>query len=597
MQELADSASTLKADIDAFREYTPLVQALRQPGMRDRHWENLTNALGFEVKPDEKFTLRRGLEELKLQEHMDKIVKICDVAGKEFGIEQALNKMEGEWQEAVLLVKEYRDTGTYVLGGWDEIFQLLDDHIVMSQAMTFSPFKKPFEERLDAWEHGLKLCSDILEQWLACQRNWMYLEPIFASDDIQKQLPAESKRFQTVDRNWRKFTAEAFKTPAPLQLCNSERMLNTFMECNKLLDMVAKGLSDYLETKRGGFARFYFLSNDELLEILSQTRDPLAVQPHLRKCFEAIDRLDFDGQGSAMTMVAMNSAEKEKAKFDGPVSVKGNVEYWLSQVEAMMKRSIKTICKESAEDYKVNAGGRKQWVQEWQGQVVLAGSQHYWSIEMEEAMNTGGNEGLKKYYEKMLAQLQELVEIVRSNPPFLISMTLGALMVIDVHARDVTLKMCEDGVSSVHDFSWVSQLRYYWEDREDLKGLGSPGFIVRQVQASFPYGMEYLGNTPRLVITPLTDRCYITLTGAMHLTLGGAPRGPRARARRRRPRTSPRRWRSSAWCSTARTASTTSRWASSSRASRVGRVGVLRRVQPHQRRGAPPPPPPPPPSY
>ncbi len=67
-------------------------------------------------------------------------------------------------------------------------------------------------------------------------------------------------------------------------------------------------------------------------------------------------------------------------------------------------------------------------------------------------------------------------------------------------------------------------LRYYWEhDREDLPGLGTPGFIVRQVQASFPYGMEYLGNTPRLVITPLTDRCYITLTGAMHLLLGGAP--------------------------------------------------------------------------
>jgi len=68
------------------------------------------------------------------------------------------------------------------------------------------------------------------------------------------------------------------------------------------------------------------------------------------------------------------------------------------------------------------------------------------------------------------------------------------------------------------------RVRYYWEhDREDLPGLGTPGFIVRQVQASFPYGMEYLGNTPRLVITPLTDRCYITLTGAMHLLLGGAP--------------------------------------------------------------------------
>ena len=525
--DLVQSATNVKSDIDGFKQNIPLVQALRQPGMRERHWDQLTQILGFKLRPDDAFTLRKGLEEFKLQNQMDAIVKVCDIAGKEFAIEQALDKMENDWKGNVMAVKEYRDTGTYVLGGWDEIFQLLDDQIVMTQAMTFSPHKKVFAERLDAWERGLRLCSDILEQLLACQRNWMYLEPIFASDDIQKQLPTESKRFQTVDRNWRKFTAEAFKNPAPLQFCNSERLLHTFVECNKLLDMVAKGLSDYLETKRSGFARFYFLSNDELLEILSQTRDPLAVQPHLRKCFEAIDRLDFAGAGAGMTMIAMNSAEKEKAQFDAPVQVKGNVENWLSAVEAMMKRSIKTIAKQAAEDYLVNAGGRKRWVQEWQGQLVLAGSQHYWSIEMEAAINRGGNEGLRSYFQKMLAQLQELVDIVRSNPPFLISMTLGALMVIDVHARDVTQKMCEDDVDNVNDFSWVSQLRYYWEDtREDLPGLGTPGFIVRQVQASFPYGMEYLGNTPRLVITPLTDRCYITLTGAMHLLLGGAPQGP-----------------------------------------------------------------------
>ena len=526
LEDLFNTATKLKEEVDDFKQYIPLVQALRQPGMRERHWSLLTEKLGFELKPDDNFTLRKGLEEFKLADKMDDIVKICDVAGKEFAIEQALDKMEGDWQGTVLSVKEYRDTGTYVIGGWDEIFQLLDDNIVMTQAMTFSPYKKVFEERLDKWEHGLKLCSDILEQWLACQRNWMYLEPIFASDDIQKQLPTESKRFQTVDRNWRKFTAEAFKNPAPLELCNSERMLNTFMECNKLLDMVAKGLSDYLETKRGGFARFYFLSNDELLEILSQTRDPLAVQPHLRKCFEAIDKLEFAGEGAAMTMIAMYSAEKEKADFEAPVPVKGNVENWLSAVENMMKRSIKKICRDACEDYSKNAGGRKQWVQEWQGQLVLAGSQHYWSIEMEEALNTGGNDGLKTYYKKMLDQLQELVDIVRSNPPFLISMTLGALMVVDVHARDVTQKMCDDGVDNIMDFAWVSQLRYYWEEKEDLPGLGSPGFIVRQVQAWFPYGMEYLGNTPRLVITPLTDRCYITLTGAMSLLLGGAPQGP-----------------------------------------------------------------------
>ena len=79
----------------------------------------------------------------------------------------------------------------------------LDEQVTLTQAMMFSAFKGPFEQRIDDWNHKLFIVSEVLESWLEVQRNWMYLSPIFESPDINKQLPAEGKKFATVDKNWK----------------------------------------------------------------------------------------------------------------------------------------------------------------------------------------------------------------------------------------------------------------------------------------------------------------------------------------------------------------------------------------------------------
>uniref|UniRef100_A0A4W5QVG2 Dynein axonemal heavy chain 1 n=1 Tax=Hucho hucho TaxID=62062 RepID=A0A4W5QVG2_9TELE len=443
--------------IDDFRPYIPLIQGLRNPGMRGRHWQLLSDRIHMNVKPKANLTFSRCLE-LGLQDHVDEIARVAEVAGKEYAIEQALDKMEHEWSTVAFEVLPYKETGTYILKSPDEASQLLDDHIVMTQSMSFSPYKKPFEERISTWESKLRMTQDVLEEWLTCQRSWLYLEPIFSSDDINRQLPVEGKRYQTMERTWRKVMKSAYDNKQVIDLCPDPRLLDSLRDCNKLLELVQKGLSDYLETKRGSFPRFYFLSDDELLEILSQTKDPTAVQPHLRKCFENIARLKFQ---SDLQITHMYSGEGEEVKLCLPVWPSGNVEDWLREVEKSMKACLRDNIERSLKVYP-----------QCMGQIFGKPSQ-------------GKNSHIATY-------LGDLVQLVRGRLSKMQRAVLSALIVIEVHAKDVAAKLVEEGVSSINDFEWISQLRYYWA-RNDL--------YIRAVNAEFLYGYEYLGNSGRCNVT------------------------------------------------------------------------------------------------
>lgn len=118
-----------------------------------------------------------------------------------------------------------------------------------------------------------------------------------------------------------------------------------------------------------------------------------------------------------------------------------------------------------------------------------------------------------------LLQIDAMVDLVRQPLSKQQRTLMGALLTIDVHARDVTRTLVAVNTKSLVAFDWTKQLRYYWDaDLDDV--------VAKQTNSSFQYGYEYLGNGPRLVITPLTDTCYMTLTGALHMRLGGAPAGP-----------------------------------------------------------------------
>ncbi|XP_069860475.1 dynein axonemal heavy chain 3 isoform X1 [Dipodomys merriami] len=504
-------AENVKLKIEKFKQHLPILSISCNPGMKDRHWQQISEIIGYEIKPTETTCLLNMLE-LGFGKYIEKLEPIGAAASKEYSLEKNLEKMKSEWVNMTFNFIKYRDTDTSILCAVDDIQLLLDDHVIKTQTMCGSAFIKPIETECRKWEEKLLRVQEILDNWLKCQATWLYLEPIFSSEDIIAQMPEEGRKFGIVDGYWKSLMAQAVKDTRVLVAADQPRMSEKLQEANVLLDDIQRGLNDYLEKKRLFFPRFFFLSNDELLEILSETKDPLRVQPHLKKCFEGIARLQFTEN---LEIVGMISSEKETVPFIQkiyPAKAKGMVEKWLQHVEQMMLASLRDVIGLGIDAYTLVP--RNSWVLEWPGQVVICVSSIFWTKEVSEALE---GHTLPDFLKKSNTQIAEIVELVRGKLSSGARLTLGALTVIDVHARDVVAKLAEDKVCNLNDFQWISQLRYYWQSKD---------VYVQMITTEALYGYEYLGNSPRLVITPLTDRCYRTLMGALKLNLGGAPEGP-----------------------------------------------------------------------
>uniref|UniRef100_A0A2K6C7M2 Dynein axonemal heavy chain 2 n=1 Tax=Macaca nemestrina TaxID=9545 RepID=A0A2K6C7M2_MACNE len=517
---------TTRSKIEQFKRTMPLISDLRNPALRERHWDQVRDEIQREFDQEsESFTLEQ-IVELGMDQHVEKIGEISASATKELAIEVALQNIAKTWDVTQLDIVPYKDKGHHRLRGTEEIFQALEDNQVALSTMKASRFVKAFEKDVDHWERCLSLILEVIEMILTVQRQWMYLENIFLGEDIRKQLPNESALFDQVNSNWKAIMDRMNKDNNALRSTHYPGLLDTLTEMNTILEDIQKSLDMYLETKRHIFPRFYFLSNDDLLEILGQSRNPEAVQPHLKKCFDNIKLLRIQkvgGSSSKWEAVGMFSGDGEYIDFLHSVLLEGPVESWLGDVERTMRVTLRDLLRNCRLALKKFLNKRDKWVKEWAGQMVITASQIQWTADVTKCLLTAKERGDKKILKvmkkKQVSILNKYSEAIRGNLTKIMRLKIVALVTIEIHARDVLEKLYKSGLMDVNSFDWLSQLRFYWE--KDLDDC-----MIRQTNTQFQYSYEYLGNSGRLVITPLTDRCYMTLTTALHLHRGGSPKGP-----------------------------------------------------------------------
>ncbi|RLN71959.1 hypothetical protein BBJ28_00009780 [Nothophytophthora sp. Chile5] len=568
----------LKASVEEYRLTMPILADLRCTSFEERHLSEVHELLGFSIwqldrssasakagQGDNAITLGE-LVRMHLSPFGKQINRIATEATQERLLKEMLNKIVVLWEHLEFEIKPYKETKEcYVLGSLESIYATLEESLVSMTAVLSSKFLAPIKDSALIWQKRLLVFQETLDAWIECQRKWMHLETIFSAPDIQKQLPDEGTLFLGVNQFWKDLMRRTRDQPGCLKVSGAiligassnsrtfkdggahsgggvgQALLDMFTKHNSSLERIEKSLEDYLETKRRLFPRFYFISSDELLEILAHAKEPQVVQRHLAKCFDALVKLDINDDGAhggpareptgsnsapantssaAQDIVAMISPEGERVAFGRTLKARGNVEDWLNALLANMKAALHRHVKSCLLDYQ--HASRETWLFRHPAQAVALVSYIIWAKECEICFRSSSQDPTRElalWHQTMCAQLSNLTRLVRTSLTPIQRRVVVSLVTTDVHLRDVVESLVAKKVTNVSDFVWQQQLRYQWYPEHDE-------CEVQQANCRIKYGYEYMGACSRLVITPLTDRCWMTITGALELRFGAAPSGP-----------------------------------------------------------------------
>ena len=523
----------MKNKIQNLKKINNLITDLRTDAIKERHWRQILS----------KLQIRKGINEIILGDLWN-----CDIARHEKYLRDIINNATGElvlenflktskefWSTFVIDMVRYKDK-CKLIKGWDDMFTKLDEHINSFVSMQNSPYFHTFKDEIEPWKDKLEKIRILFNEWIDVQRRWVYLEGIFfGSADIMNELASDYNKFKNIDNEFTSLMKKVAAKPLVLEVISIPSIKSILEEKLKSsLERIQKSLYNFLEKQRQNFARFYFIGDEDLLEIIGNSRDLIKIQRHFNKMFAGLQSLSSD-DGDLITH--MSSKEQEIVKLEKNIKISDDpvVYSWLSKVEDGMRFTLATLLEKSvteisAMDYINKTDDFIKWIESYPAQIVVLSCQVLWSASIESALSKKNllptlpnNFSLQDEENIIGTQLSALSDQVLKDIPVDMRKKLEQMITELVHQRDVVRILQSRKVDSQNSFDWLYYMRFYFNPKtpETLKKLQ-----IKMSNAPFDYGFEYLGVAEKLIQTPLTDRCYLTLTQALYFRMGGSPFGP-----------------------------------------------------------------------
>lgn len=505
----------------------PMLAELKSEAVRDRHWTKIYK----QIKPGKRYSpvsMTLGdVWDLNLVATEVIVKDIIIQAQGEMALEEFLKQVRETWTGYGLELVNYQNK-CRLIRGWDDLFAKCSENLNSLQAMRHSPYYKEFEEEASAWEDKLNRVHVLFDVWIDVQRQWVYLEGVFTGNaDIKHLLPIESSRFQNINSEFSAVMKKVYKQPNVLDVLNIPNVQKSLERLAELLNKIQKALGEYLEKERVSFPRFYFVGDEDLLEMIGNSNDTMRIAKHFKKMFAGLNGLIMDEE-SVITGFSSKEGEVVHLKKEINLVKTPRINDWLALLENGMKATLAELLAEAVEEFNpifasesIDREALNKFMDSYPSQIVVLATQVVWTTSVDQALADGGK-NLQALFDREVQVLRLLADTVLGDLDVLLRKKCEQLITECVHQRDVIEKLIKANAASNTHYLWLLQMRYVYAPEGDfLQRLH-----IKMANAKLNYGFEYLGVPDRLVRTPLTDRCFLTLTQALCQRLGGSPYGP-----------------------------------------------------------------------
>ncbi|PVH14652.1 uncharacterized protein CXQ87_002799 [Candidozyma duobushaemuli] len=463
--------SVVKNTIASYISELKMLSDLKSDALKPRHWKKILAVVGSPRTLSLENLKLSQMFELEFRLHESFIKTIVRQANDERIIEESLNKVEEELSTVAFETFDFHGKCRLVRN-WDKLFDVCQASISTLSSMKNSVSYGEFEERRSALEGQLYELESIFDSWIEVQKHWAYLDGVFSTNpDIRSSLPTESTRFNNLSFEFMGLLKRISKMTMVFEVFSIKDLKNTLSKIKESLERTKKGLTNYLEKQRELFPRFYFLGNEDLLELIGGAGDFTRINKHIKQMFFGVELLIKDNDTQCIVEVV--SPEGEKLKLANPISIfkVHELHELLGQLETQIRLSVALLILKAVDELK----------------AVFQGS----------------------YDVKILA------DITRQYPAQVLVVAFNVMFT----------RMAEKATE------YAPLCTLYEELLKDVASFSNSSFSLECLKISqgrfeLPYGFEYQGVIERLAVTPLVDRCYLALTSALAQGLGGSPFGP-----------------------------------------------------------------------